>query len=780
MNDQALPENIGNTVLTPDEQGIDLDKFQLSELVDTAELNVLLDNFCNAVGIASAIIDLQGKVLISSRWQRICTDFHRINESTCARCIESDTDLALRLKVGESFSVYNCKNGMTDAASPIIIEGKHMANVFVGQFLLAPPDRDFFARQAEQFGFDRQAYFKALDIVPIVPESKLPSILGFLSGFAKLVASMGLQRLRAERASAELSVHKIKLEQLVAERTEALKESEARYRTLVEWSPEPLAVHRAGKIVYVNPAAVKMIGASSANDLVGEPILNWIHPDYHQIVLERAKKAATLKTSLPMIEEKFIKLDGSTIDVEVQSTAIIFDGVPAVQAIMRDITERKANADAINNLAFFDTLTGLPNRRLLLDRLKQALASSSRSGRKGALLFIDLDNFKTLNDSLGHDIGDLLLQQVAHRLEHSIREGDSVARLGGDEFVVMLEDLSEHAIEAAAETEAVGLKIIATLSQTYHLANHEHRCTASIGATLFTGHQQSTEELLKQADIAMYQSKKAGRDTLRFFDPKMQETINERAILEGELHKAIKNREFQLHYQIQVDSSRHPLGAEALIRWMHPVRGLVAPAQFITLAEETGLILEIGQWVLEAACAQLKAWEQDAHAHHLILAINVSAQQFRQTNFAEQLQATVQRHGIDPGKLKLELTESLLLDNVEEVIATMNTLKKTGVLFSLDDFGTGYSSLQYLKQLPLDQLKIDQSFVNDIASNNSDKAIVRTIIAMARNLNLDVIAEGVETHEQQQILSYKGCTHFQGFLFGKPLPIEQFMSKFKE
>ena len=439
-----------------------------------------------------------------------------------------------------------------------------------------------------------------------------------------------------------------------------------------------------------------------------------------------------------------------------------------------DITERKAAEENIKHLAYYDPLTGLPNRRLLMDWLQKALAASARAGRHGALLIIDLDNFKTLNDSLGHDVGDLLLQQIAQRLEPGVREGDTVARLGGDEFVVVLENLSEQPLEAASQVETIGEKILDILSQPYKLAGYDYRTTASIGATLFIGQQSSIEELLKQADIAMYQAKKVGRNNLRFFDPQMQETINWRVSLESELRIALEQQQFQLHYQIQVDSSRRPFGAEALLRWHHPERGLVLPAQFIPLAEESGLILPIGQWVLATVCAQLKAWEQDGLTRDLSLAVNVSAQEFLQAEFVAQVQTCIQRHGINPKRLTLELTESLLLENMEDSISTMNALNEIGVQFSLDDFGTGYSSLQYLKQLPLDQLKIDQSFVRYITVDHSDKEIVRTIIAIAKSFNLDVIAEGVETEEQRQLLMGSGCTCHQGFLYGKPLPIEQF------
>jgi len=447
---------------------------------------------------------------------------------------------------------------------------------------------------------------------------------------------------------------------------------------------------------------------------------------------------------------------------------------------LHDITSRKAAEAEIKNLGFYDSLTGLPNRRLLLDRLKQALPSSMRTGRKAALLFIDLDDFKTINDSLGHATGDLLLQQVAQRLKSCVREGDTVSRFGGDEFVVMLEDLSGQLLEAAEQTEAIGEKILVTLNQSYQLGTHEYRGTPSIGATLFDNQQSGIEELLKQADIAMYQAKKSGRNTLRFFDSQMQTNVNARAALENELRNALANQEFQLYYQIQVNDLHQSLGAEALIRWKHPERGLLSPSEFIPLAEETGLILHIGQWVLDTACAQLKMWQQNELTQNLILAVNVSAKQFRQANFVDQVREAIERHAVNPVYLKLELTESLLLDNIEDTIATMNSLNEIGVRFSLDDFGTGYSSLQYLKRLPLNQLKIDQSFIRDLASDSSDKAIVRTVIAMANSLGLGIIAEGVETETQEQLLLGKGCATYQGYLFSKPVPIGEFEALLKK
>ncbi len=419
-------------------------------------------------------------------------------------------------------------------------------------------------------------------------------------------------------------------------------------------------------------------------------------------------------------------------------------------------------------LAFYDQLTDLPNRRLLNERINQVLFSSARNGRYGALLLIDLDNFKTINDSVGHLSGDLILKQIADRLSSLVRKSDTVARLGGDEFVVLLSEISENSKNAAIKARTVGEKILHVLSMHYQLDNREYHSTASIGITMYQGNQLTTEELIKQADIAMYQAKNRGRNNLSFFNQMMQAEISARASLENDLRKALGGQQFALNYQLQVDNAHRPVGVEALIRWMHPKRGLVSPAEFIPLAEETGLIIPIGQWVLETACAQIRQWDQDPLTRDLILAINVSSKQFRMAGFVEQIKTAITRHDINPKLLKLELTESMLLEDIEDTIVIMKTLKEIGVNFSLDDFGTGYSSLQYLKRLPLDQLKIDQSFVRDIAVNSSDNVIVRTIVVMAKSLNLSVIAEGVETEIQRNLLLESGCTHFQGYFFAKP------------
>ena len=794
-----------------------------------------------------------------------------------------------------------------------------------------------------------------------------------------------------------------------------VRDSEERYRTLIEWSPEAIAVHSAGKIVFANPAAVRLFGAQREQDLLGKPVLDLIHQDYHEAISKRANSIAISGGSVPMIEVKYLQLDGTVVDVEVQGKSITYDGRPAVLGAMRDITARKqaqealqenrekyralseaaseaifiseqgkcleqntraqdmfgySNAEAvgrpgtdwiapgdrdrvmknmlsgyelpyevtglrkdgstfaallhgkmmhykgkvvrvttmadlterkqaeeaqriaatamesqqgmtitdargnilrvnrafteitgyssdevlgrnprllasgrhdaafyaalwnsigkngswqgeiwnrrksgevypewlsisavknntdqtthyvaaftditsrksaedqIQSLAFFDPLTRLPNRRLLLDRLDQALTSSVRHQHKNALLFIDLDDFRTLNDTLGHFQGDSLLEQVAQRLIACVREGDTVARLGSDEFVVLIEDLSGSEIEAASQAKNVSTKIIAALNQPYQLANGEHHSTPSIGVTLFgSDPQESKDAPLKRAELAMFQAKASGRNGLSFFDPQMQIEVMNRATLEADLHEAVLAEQFVPHYQAQVVGAGRLTGVEALVRWLHPVRGLIPPADFIAVAEETGLIIPIGQGVLKAACEQLALWAKRPEMAQLSVAVNVSARQFQHEDFVANVQAALAGAGANPRRLKLELTESLLVKDVEGIIAKMNTLKAMGVNFSLDDFGTGYSSLSYLKRLPLDQLKIDQSFVRNILTDPNDAAIAKMVIALADSLGLTVIAEGVEIEAQRDFLAHQGCHSYQGYLFSRPLPIDEF------
>jgi diguanylate cyclase (GGDEF)-like protein/PAS domain S-box-containing protein len=472
--------------------------------------------------------------------------------------------------------------------------------------------------------------------------------------------------------------------------------------------------------------------------------------------------------------------DGSIFYAQVDCVHAVLDASPdGIRLTVVDITERRRSEIEIENLAFYDSLTQLPNRRLLSSRLQAALAASGRTSQYNAVLYIDLDDFKTLNDSQGHLVGDLLLQLVATRLSASVREVDTVARLGGDEFVVLLRDLSHDNSEALAQTEKIGEKLLAALKEPYQLSNHRYFTSGSAGATLFNGGRENIEDLLKQADLALYCAKASGRANLRFFHADMQTAVTDRAELEIDLRKALKEKEFVLLYQPQVNHRGRLIGAEALVRWRHPSRGLVLPCEFLPLMEASGLIDLLGQWVLETACIQLVIWSAKTTTSDLTLAINVSASEFHSTGFVDRILTAIDRFGIDPRKLMLELTETVMFTAVEETLTKMAALKSHGIRFSIDDFGIGYSCLAYLKSMPLDQVKLDRSFVNNVITNRIDATIVKTILALGQSLNIEVIAEGIETEEQSRFLGRHGCQTYQGYFFGRPAPMEELTSRIK-
>jgi len=530
-----------------------------------------------------------------------------------------------------------------------------------------------------------------------------------------------------------------------------------------------------GTITSWNPGAEALFGYS-AEEMIGQSVLTLFPPDRldeEEGILTKIRHHEQVRHLETMRKRK----DGSLFDVSLTLSPILDDQgvVIGISTIVRDISERKKSEHVIHNLAFYDPLTDLPNRRLFQDRLTIAIASSVRNKQYGALMFLDLDNFKTLNDTQGHDVGDLLLIEVAKRLKSCVRESDTVARMGGDEFIVLIEGLGSHEEYASQVVAHVAEKMRESLAQPYQLNNIHHQSSPSIGVYIFSGAKDALEDVIKRADIAMYQAKNSGRNRVRFYDPELQKLVEYRAAMEADLSNAVFERQLQLHYQIQVDRELRPLGAEALIRWHHPQRGVVSPAEFIPIAEETALIQCIGDWVVETACQQLANWAQRDDTRHLILAINVSAKQFKQSNFVEIIQSKIDKYKIDPSLLKLELTESLALHDIDFVIAKMHALKnEVGVRLSLDDFGTGYSSLSYLKRLPLNQVKIDQSFVRDVKIDTNDAVMVKTIIDMAHNFGLDVIAEGVETEDQLVLLKEFGCMAYQGYLFSKPLTLDAF------
>ncbi|HKD59202.1 MAG TPA: EAL domain-containing protein [Terracidiphilus sp.] len=548
---------------------------------------------------------------------------------------------------------------------------------------------------------------------------------------------------------------------------------EDRYRSTFETSPDGVLIARTadGRILDTNPAFLEMMGFTREG-VIGRTSLElgiWADDG------DRLKISEALEgdSGCRNLEIRMRRKNGEVFWGQLSASFAEFQGEPCVISYIRDVSEAKADEEKIRNLAFYDTLTGLPNRRLLYERLRQALLSSIRSGSKHALLFVDLDGFKSLNDTLGHHIGDLLLQETARRIQGCVREVDTVARLGGDEFVIVLEDLSQTPEIAAAHARTVGGKILAVIDQPFLLEGRECHTTSSMGITVFGNQNESANEVLQQADIAMYQAKAAGRNAMFFFAPALQASVNARVALERDLREAIRENQFSLYYQPQLDRGLLT-GAEALIRWKHPERGLVKPEEFVPLAEETGLIFQLGTWVLETACTQLAAWANRKEGAHLTIAVNVSAREFRQARFVDHVLAALDRTGANPNNLKIELSENMFGENVEDVIAKMNKLKSHGVRFSLEDFGTGYSSMTYLKRLPLDQIKIDRAFVGEILRDPISGAVAQAIISFGKAMGLSVIAEGVETEEQRAFLAKLGCHSFQGFLFSHPLPLGEF------
>ena len=576
-------------------------------------------------------------------------------------------------------------------------------------------------------------------------------------------------------------------EQRVHEQQRLLAESETRYRELLSNLRTGIVVHAPGVgIVYSNARANALLGmaahemnARQANDP------QWQFIDEQGVLLPLAQYPVNqVLASGCAVESRVL---GVYQPGHIAPSWLLCNAFPEFrsdgalkQVVIQfdDITPRKLAEQEIHQLAFYDALTGLPNRRMLMDRLDEALAATSRSQRYGAVLFIDMDNFKAINDLLGHAVGDLLLIEAAARVGHCLRESDMVARLGGDEFVVLVASVPGDSGLAAQRIALIAEKIRASLSAPYQLKGHERHSSPSIGVAMFVGSDQgSADVVLRQADMAMYRAKDSGRNTFRFFSAAMQLAVESRAALEADLRLAVSGQQFALHYQVQVDECGQPIGAEALLRWRHPDRGTVSPLQFIPIAEESSLILDIGNWVLDDACAQLARWQRMPALRHLTLAVNVSARQFRQADFVDMLAAIIARHPCDVSRLKLELTESVVLNDVAEVVHKMEALRALGLTLSMDDFGTGYSSLSYLKNLPLAQIKIDQSFVRDITTDATDAVMVKTIIDLARNFGLEVIAEGVETQEQLDFLRGHGCLMYQGYLFGKPVPLDVFESR---
>ncbi len=670
-----------------------------------------------------------------------------------------------------------------------------------------------------------------------------------------------------------------------------LKESEERYRRLVELSPDVIAVHSEGKIVYINPAGARLFGARKPRDLIGKPVLGFVHPDFHEAVKGRVQQMQQ-GTAVGLTEEKFITLGGQIIDVEVAAAPVIFQGKPGVQVFVRDIgqrrrteaalreakdrleqlytvipsalftvdidgkitsfnkkaeeltgysaaetignkctifalnpcakgcglyspnitkpfearectikrkdgevraisknadllrdadgkiiggvesfediTERKQAEEMLNSMAYYDPLTGLSNRILFNDRLELALTQGRRTSEMLAVLYIDLDNFKAINDTLGHAIGDQLLQLVGKRLKGCLRDGDTIARLGGDEFVLLLPQ-----IRCAEDATVVAKKLLESFSVPFDLESHELFITTSIGISLYPYDGDDAETMLKNADTALYRAKEHGKNNYQLYTSAMNAKAFERLALENSLRRALEREEFAVYYQPQVDlTTGQIIGMEALLRWQHPDLGLVYPSEFIGLAEETGLIISIGDFALRTACKQNKAW-QDAGHPPVRMAVNLSPKQFHQQNLAETVAQALRDTNLHPGFLELEITESVVMKDTASVSANLYKLKDMGIQVTIDDFGTGYSSLSYLKRFPIDGLKIDRVFIRALTTDPNDAAIAKAIIAMAKSLNLRVVAEGVETTDQLEFLRSLKCDEIQGYLISRPVPADE-------
>ena len=566
----------------------------------------------------------------------------------------------------------------------------------------------------------------------------------------------------------DINVRKAAEENLVAT-AEALQAREERYLNAFQTCPDAVLIIQLsnGTIIDANRAFLDVMGFESQEviDRTSMELGMWADATDRQKLADALHQNSGCRD----LEVRLRRKNGEVFWGQLSASFAEIEGVPCILAFIRDVSAAKVAEEEIKNLAFYDPLTGLPNRRLLWERLRQALIVSTRTRCKHALLFVDLDDFKALNDTFGHHVGDLMLQEAARRIASCVREVDTVARLGGDEFVVIIEDLSEIPEVAATQAKSVGAKILEAISQPYSLDGSECHSTSSMGITVFGDHGAGTNEVLQQADIAMYQAKSAGRNNMLFFAPALQASVNARAAIEDDLRQAIQQKQFSLYYQPQLERGLLT-GVEALIRWKHPKRGIVLPCEFVPMAEETGLILPMGSWVLETACTQIAAWTARKEGAHLTVAVNISAREFRQPKFVEQVLTVLSRTGANPERLKLELAESMLLNNVDDVVAKMKELKSHGVRFSLDGFGTGRSSMTHLKRLPWDQLKIDRSFVGEIMADPISGAVAQAIISFGKAIGLSVIAEGVETEEQRAFLAKLGCHSFQGYLFSHPLP----------
>jgi diguanylate cyclase (GGDEF)-like protein/PAS domain S-box-containing protein len=892
---------------------------KFSELVDVAALQALMDSFQQVIGIANAIIDVDGIVITSSGWQDVCVQYHRVNATTCARCIESDTSLVESMLKGAPFAVYGCLNGLVDTAAPIIVDGQHVANVFTGQFFTAPPDLEYFRKQAQEFGFDEKSYLDAVGKVPVISKERIEAITRFYANIAHMLAVNGLNHLRQQEAEKKLFFLNHELSRVIQQRTEelseknrqllfdeeALRESEERWKFALEgagagvwdWNIQ------TGEALY-SKRWKEMLGYAE-HEIVNH-FDEWtkrVHPESMPSVMAAVQAHLDGETPTAVIEFRMLckdgnwkwmlvrgmvvsrdadgkplRLVGTNIDLDVRkqaeealrasqsslealfenmsSGAVVYRASPdgqdfvfaavnraserienmrredmigrnvqevfpdimefglldvlrrvwksgvgeqfpfsfgqdgrisgwrenyvyklpsgEVVAIYDDVTARKQAEDQVIRLAHYDVLTDLPNRTLFLDRLGQAIKKSNRTGLALTLLYIDLDQFKEVNDTLGHHVGDALLVDAAQRIVACVRESDTVARLGGDEFTVILAELADtKRVSSLAES------IIQTLNEPFILGGETIYISASIGITSYPTDAADADTLLMNADQAMYVAKNSGRNRYSYFTNALQEKALIRLQLVKDLRGAMSLGQFQVHFQPIVElATGYVYKAEALLRWKHPVRGMVGPTEFIPLAEETGLIHEIGDWVFKESVHWAKRWNELSPVGFQV-SVNKSPVQFlSEINHHDWLDY-LNQIGLAGTSVVVEITEGLLLNAGSGVSEKLFKFRDAGIQVAIDDFGTGYSALSYLKKFDIDYLKIDQSFVRNLATDHSDLALSEAIIVMAHKLGLKVIAEGVETAEQRDLLAAAGCDYAQGYMFSRAMSPEEFEALLK-
>jgi diguanylate cyclase (GGDEF)-like protein/PAS domain S-box-containing protein len=842
----------------------------LEELLKETEIQQLFESFYNLITIPIAIIDLNANVLLSSRWQRICTQFHRVHPTACERCIESDTQLALQLQEGKTYTIYTCRNGLTDCASPIVIEGKHIANLFIGQFLTKVPDEAWFRRQAGEFSFDIADYIAALHEVPVVEAERIPVILELLARMTRVITNLGIDRKRAVENQARQSIILNTIPQSVFwkdlhgrylgcnasfARATGLatpddivgktdfdlpwprKEAEA-YRSddqavISANKPrlhivEPLQQADGTRIV-VDTSKIPLVDAGNTpyaivgiyediterqegEEKLKKALEEWqttfnsttdlfflIDTDYRITKVNKAV-SSFLKlpaekvvgrhcyelmhgTTYPLPECPLTKLrtsmrhEDSELNLKAQNIWVqvtvdpLLDGngnLLGVVHIVRDITERKKAEERIHYLAYYDSLTGLPNRNLFIDRVNQGIARAEHASRFIAVLLMNIDRFKSINDAYGPELGDKVLKEVAGRLSTSIRKGDTVARLSDDEFGIALLDVAD-----TEDIIRVLEKIVKDVSYPFKIDSDEIILTLSTGISVYPQDGINAGDLLKSSGLALTKAKEVGRKTYQFYTEDMNVTASEFVFMEKHIMNALQEKEFRLHYQPYWDMNTQELaGMEVLIRWQSKDRGLIPPAKFIPILEDTGMIIDVGEWILRESIRQVTEWRN--RSYRLVpVSVNLSLVQFRQKDLADMVKDVIDTYGFHPSLLTLEITESAFMQDLEFTSSVMKTLKDMGCKVSIDDFGTGYSSLSYLKRFPIDNLKIDMSFIRELAVDPDSASIVTAIINMAHTLNLKTIAEGIETEEQWKFLRLLRCDMGQGYYLSKPLPVDE-------